>query len=267
MELIDEDERVARRPSAGVRRPPAVLGLHGMRSLPLIALSVGALLAAACGGTGTAARPSQSATPRSSPTPSARAVAPSPAAPCPSDPVVLAAVKDANSGSLPPDAAVAGKECVDGYVVAHLQSSSVGGALVVGRQSGGGLTQVVVGSSICDAPVVQAAPPDVKARAGCAGAAAPSPTSLVGPGGQCGTTTTAAGVEAPVVVRQGQVDCAEILQVLATYYRMLGSGQAPGNGGGGGIPVQSWTCASGPATDPGTSCTAADGRSVSVVLQ
>jgi hypothetical protein len=102
----------------------------------------------------------------------------------------------------------------------------------------------------------------------------------VGPGGQCGTTTTAAGVQAPVVVRQGQVDCAEILQVLATYYRMLGSGQSdplpprgggPGrgdpNGGGGGIPVQGWTCASGPATDPGTTCRAADGRQVNVVLR
>lgn len=180
---------------------------------------------------------------------------------------MLSAVKGANAGSLPADAAVADKTCLDGYLVGHVKSATTDTATVVGKQSGNGLTDVVLGTDICDAPVVQGAPADVKAKAGCSGAAAPTPASLVGPGGQCGTTTTAAGVQAPVVVRQGQVNCAEILQVLATYYQMLGSGQAPGNGGGGGIPVQSWTCASGPATDPGTTCTAADGRSVSVVLR
>jgi hypothetical protein len=96
----------------------------------------------------------------------------------------------------------------------------------------------------------------------------PRPTATpAGPGAQCGMTTTAAGVQAPVVVRAGQVDCAEALRVLAEYYRELGSGQGQGNGGGGAITVEGWTCASGPVTEPGTTCQAADGRAVAVVLQ
>ena len=38
------------------------------------------------------------------------------------------------------------------------------------------------------------------------------------------------------------VDCAVALRVEADYTRELAAGEAPGNGGGGTMPVDGWTC-------------------------
>lgn len=58
-----------------------------------------------------------------------------------------------------------------------------------------------------------------------------------------------------LTVRRGEVVCTVARKVFKTYLTKLRRGEAPGNGGGGPVRVQGWTCASGPATDPGSTCT------------
>lgn len=61
-------------------------------------------------------------------------------------------------------------------------------------------------------------------------------------GKQCGTATTAAHVPVIVEVPKAAVGCAEALRVQRDYARKLAAGQAPGNGGGGPVPVDGWIC-------------------------
>lgn len=61
-------------------------------------------------------------------------------------------------------------------------------------------------------------------------------------------------------VRKGRVACGPARKVFKTYLTKLRRGEAPGNGGGGPVHVQGWTCVSGPATDPGSACTKAGTR-------
>jgi hypothetical protein len=58
----------------------------------------------------------------------------------------------------------------------------------------------------------------------------------------CGTTYTAAHVPVTVEVTPGTIDCATALRVQAGYTRKVIAGEAPGNGGGGPVPVDGWTC-------------------------
>jgi hypothetical protein len=101
------------------------------------------------------------------------------------------------------------------------------------------------------------------ALAGCAATqsttdapAVPSGTSAVaahqtdaaaGPGAECGTVTTAAGLPATARIVRGTLACATVTRVFTDYYTALARGQAPGNGGGGPVPVDGWTCQSAPA--------------------
>lgn len=83
------------------------------------------------------------------------------------------------------------------------------------------------------------------------------------PGTECEKVVmTAAEQPAYVFIREGTVVCDEATRVMQDYYLMLQRGQAPGSGGGGPVQVRDWTCASGPATDPGSVCTTADGRRI-----
>jgi hypothetical protein len=68
-----------------------------------------------------------------------------------------------------------------------------------------------------------------------------------GPGLRCGTVTTAAGFPAVEQVVRGHVSCATATRVLTAYYAALAAGRAPGNGGGGPVQVEGWTCTSAPA--------------------
>ncbi len=61
-------------------------------------------------------------------------------------------------------------------------------------------------------------------------------------GMRCGTASTAAHVPVIVEVPKGTVGCAEALRVQRDYTRKLVAGQAPGNGGGGPVPVDGWVC-------------------------
>jgi hypothetical protein len=71
--------------------------------------------------------------------------------------------------------------------------------------------------------------------------AAPSAAAAV-TGRPCGTSRTAAGVPVVVQVARGTVGCAAAMQVERGYAAALASGRAPGNGGGGPVPVQGWVC-------------------------
>src|SRR5215470_7727473 len=58
----------------------------------------------------------------------------------------------------------------------------------------------------------------------------------------CGTTRTAANVPVNIQVARGQVSCAIAMTVERDYARYIAAGKAPGNGGGGPVRIQGWTC-------------------------
>ncbi len=79
--------------------------------------------------------------------------------------------------------------------------------------------------------------------AGCGGTSAQQPktatkTEFVG----CGTTKTAANVPIHVEVTSGKVTCGTAMAIERKYAQEVRSGDAPGNGGGGPVKVNGWTC-------------------------
>lgn len=58
----------------------------------------------------------------------------------------------------------------------------------------------------------------------------------------CGTTKTAANVPIHIEVTSGHVSCATALSIERKYAEAIRSGLAPGNGGGGPVKVNGWTC-------------------------
>jgi hypothetical protein len=58
----------------------------------------------------------------------------------------------------------------------------------------------------------------------------------------CGTAKTAAGVTVHVEIAKGHVPCATALSIEQSYAAAVRSGRAPGNGGGGPVKIQGWTC-------------------------
>jgi hypothetical protein len=82
--------------------------------------------------------------------------------------------------------------------------------------------------------------------AGCAGQSTSARTSaagqVTGPATDCGTAYTAAQVAVDVMVPNGTITCQTALRIQRDYSRKLTSGAAPGNGGGGPVPVDGWVC-------------------------
>jgi hypothetical protein len=76
------------------------------------------------------------------------------------------------------------------------------------------------------------------ALAGCAAGTKPTTSSIQ----DCGTGRTAANVPVEIEVYRGQVTCSSAMQVEASYARAIVEGKAPGNGGGGPVSVEGWTC-------------------------
>ena len=58
----------------------------------------------------------------------------------------------------------------------------------------------------------------------------------------CGTTKTAANVPVQVQVRYGKVSCDAAMAVERDYAKAIKDGSAPGNGGGGPVKIDGWTC-------------------------
>jgi hypothetical protein len=61
-------------------------------------------------------------------------------------------------------------------------------------------------------------------------------------GRQCGTSRSAANVPLTIEVARGYVTCATALTIERDYAQAIDEGKAPGNGGGGPVPVNGWTC-------------------------
>ena len=85
------------------------------------------------------------------------------------------------------------------------------------------------------------------AAAGCGGganghAAAPSASASTKALPSCGTTKTAANVPVTIEVHRGKVDCDEAMTVERKYAVAIESGKQPGNGGGGPVKIDGWTC-------------------------
>ncbi len=58
----------------------------------------------------------------------------------------------------------------------------------------------------------------------------------------CGTTKTAANVPVRVHVQHGSVKCATAMTVEHDYASAIAAGREPGNGGGGPVKIDGWTC-------------------------
>lgn len=58
----------------------------------------------------------------------------------------------------------------------------------------------------------------------------------------CGTARTAANVPVHVEVTAGHTGCGTALSIVHKYASAIRSGLAPGNGGGGPVKVNGWTC-------------------------
>jgi hypothetical protein len=70
----------------------------------------------------------------------------------------------------------------------------------------------------------------------------PGPGGAGSPAAACGTTKTAANVPVQVDVSRGTVTCAVAMTIERDYAKAVRSGGAPGNGGGGPVTIDGWTC-------------------------
>jgi hypothetical protein len=85
-----------------------------------------------------------------------------------------------------------------------------------------------------------AVPALVLALAGCgvSGAGTSTPSAAT----QCGSGRTAANVRVVIEISRGKVACSTAITVEQDYAAALAAGKAPGNGGGGPVAVNGWTC-------------------------
>lgn len=61
-------------------------------------------------------------------------------------------------------------------------------------------------------------------------------------GKHCGTSRSAANVPIAIEVDRGFVSCSTAMTVEKNYAAAIDEGKAPGNGGGGPVPVSGWIC-------------------------
>jgi hypothetical protein len=61
-------------------------------------------------------------------------------------------------------------------------------------------------------------------------------------GKMCGTGRTAANVPVTIQIDRGYVACSTAMSIEKAYAAAIDAGKAPGNGGGGPVPVDGWTC-------------------------
>lgn len=78
----------------------------------------------------------------------------------------------------------------------------------------------------------------------------------------CGTVPTGDGDEAKVVIRLGEVECAEAVTLLTQYFARVTPAAAASPDGAGPIAVGEWTCGSEPASVATATCSTEDGREV-----
>ena len=81
----------------------------------------------------------------------------------------------------------------------------------------------------------------VMAAAGCSNSPSSGPATRARVTA-CGTAKTAASVPVRVEVIRGQLACTTARAIERAYAAAVRSGRAPGNGGGGPVKIQGWTC-------------------------
>jgi hypothetical protein len=59
---------------------------------------------------------------------------------------------------------------------------------------------------------------------------------------QCGTSRSAINVPVTVEIDRGAVSCSLAMSVEHDYAKAIQDGKAPGNGGGGPVSIDGWTC-------------------------
>jgi hypothetical protein len=69
-----------------------------------------------------------------------------------------------------------------------------------------------------------------------------SPKPLSDAGKQCGTGRSPANVPISIEVDRGYVACGTAMTVEKNYATAIDEGKAPGEGGGGPVPVNGWIC-------------------------
>jgi hypothetical protein len=74
------------------------------------------------------------------------------------------------------------------------------------------------------------------------GCGSSSPKTTAAKVTSCGQAKTAANVPIHIEIVEGQFSCQTALSVEQKYDAAVRSGHAPGNGGGGPIKVDGWTC-------------------------
>ena len=79
------------------------------------------------------------------------------------------------------------------------------------------------------------------------GHAAAKPASDAGK--LCGQTRSAINVPVTIEVERGYVACGTALTIEREYAQAIDEGKAPGNGGGGPVPVDGWTCSGFPTPE------------------
>jgi hypothetical protein len=75
---------------------------------------------------------------------------------------------------------------------------------------------------------------------GCGGASSAKPPAAKVT--SCGQSKTAANVPVHIEIVKGQFTCQTALAIEHKYASAIRSGHAPGNGGGGPVKINGWTC-------------------------
>jgi hypothetical protein len=104
-------------------------------------------------------------------------------------------------------------------------------------------------SRVCRAHTGLIAAAVAVAVAGC-GLAGSGPGAVPSPGHvrtgkavtSCGTTKTAVNVPVRIHVQRGSVKCKTAMTVEHDYASAIAAGREPGNGGGGPVKIDGWTC-------------------------
>lgn len=77
---------------------------------------------------------------------------------------------------------------------------------------------------------------------GCGSSGKSKPGRTTAAAAECGKVDTAGGVSAYLKVTRGSVSCGEAVSIYKAFFAEIAAGKAPGQGSGGGLPVQGWSC-------------------------
>ncbi|HJQ47939.1 MAG TPA: hypothetical protein VJ870_16725 [Amycolatopsis sp.] len=101
------------------------------------------------------------------------------------------------------------------------------------------------------------AAPQVTAQA----AAAPVSTQAV----PCATVAASSSSQVRVLVRQGNVDCAQATAIATQYFARLTPADRADPGGAGPVALEEWTCGSDPGSPLTATCSTEDNREIGTV--